>query len=209
MQLAMENEEGDAKFLDTNGFRDIGSTDDFNTEITEMDAENDVCQTFDAIDDKAGLQEDTLHTEGLNVEEPIAEMWNQLDNEMDLDQDTITTENNACDEETKVSDTGEGRQTYSFAGHANLHGLQTRYGCMTRFLERLKRQSYRKERKSQILRKGTHQDLLMESLDLNAIVENRFLTSVLFTLIRKRTTPSLNHHLVARIVERNFRANQN
>jgi predicted RNA-binding Zn-ribbon protein involved in translation (DUF1610 family) len=105
MQLAMENDEGDAKFLDTNNFCDIGFLDDFNTEITEMDAENDSCQTFDAIDDKAGLQEDILHTEGHKSEELVAEVWNQLeDNKIDLGQEVMTTESETYDHETKALD---------------------------------------------------------------------------------------------------------
>jgi uncharacterized Zn-finger protein len=101
MQLAMGNEEGDAKFLDTNDYRDVGSTD-------EIHAENVSSQIFDTIDDRDDFQ-DTIHAEGLKTEEPITEVLNQLeDNEMDLDQEVMTTENNACDEETKVSGTDDG-----------------------------------------------------------------------------------------------------
>jgi uncharacterized C2H2 Zn-finger protein len=101
MHLATGNEERDEKFLDTNDYRDVGSTD-------EINAENVSSQIFDAIDDRDDFQ-DTIHPEGLKTEEPIAEVWNQLeDNEMDLDQDIITTENNACDAETKAADIEDG-----------------------------------------------------------------------------------------------------
>jgi uncharacterized Zn-finger protein len=103
MQLAMGNEEGDEKFLDINDYRDIGSLDDANAEITEMDAENGSGQIIETIDDKAGFQ-DTLHTEGLKTEEPIAEVLNQLeDSEMGLDQEVMATESNTCSEETNFS----------------------------------------------------------------------------------------------------------
>jgi predicted RNA-binding Zn-ribbon protein involved in translation (DUF1610 family) len=99
----MGNEENDEKFLDTKGFRDIGSLDDFNVEITEMDAENDSGQIFDTIDDKADFPQVTLHAEGLKTVELIAEVWNQLDdNEIDHNQESMTTENNAYGDETKA-----------------------------------------------------------------------------------------------------------
>jgi uncharacterized C2H2 Zn-finger protein len=95
INLAIKNDE---KFLNINDYRDVGSTNEINADITKMDAET---VSGQIIDDRGDFQKDNLHPERLKTEEPIAEVWKLADNEMEL-QESNTTDN-MCIEETKDS----------------------------------------------------------------------------------------------------------